>query len=257
MNKQNIILDFEDFLNTYQIKKNIDISSKILFPIYMEDSIVEEYAYLIGKVIGDGHLDSNYTLKFIGKEKDLITLRNLINRKFKINVKKFSILRRESKGVSYLLQVNCAYFGRILNLLGAPIGNKTKKEFSIPNWILSSQITKKRFLQALLEDELTTIKIKRCNHAVNPQLKLAKKEELIDNLREFMLQVKKSIESFDVGCSHLSKPIKTEKSLELYFHINRNKKNILKFKENIGFRLNKEKIEKLNECYKIIKDSLK
>lgn len=257
MNKQNIILDFEDFLNSYK-NKNAVQPIKSFFPISLKGPLTEEYAYLIGKVMGDGNLDHSFTLRFIGKEEDLICLRDLIIDKFKINPNRFSIKRRVSKGVSYLLQVNCAFLGRILSLLGAPIGNKTKTAFRVPEWILSDNTLKRRFLQALLEDELTTIKVERCNYSVKPRLKLAKDEKLIGNLREFMEQVKWAVESFGVGCNHVSKPVqgKDTPSLELYFHINRNKKNILKFKEKIGFRFNKEKIKKLEECSRVIRSSL-
>lgn len=255
MNKQNVILDFEGFTNSYK-NKNVDLSLNSLFPIRFEDKLTEEYSYLIGKVIGDGNLDPKFTLRFIGEEKDLLSLRDLIIDKFKLSPARFSIKERKNKGISYLLQVNCASLGRILALLGAPIGNKTKIAFSVPEWILTSKNLKKRFLQALLEDELTTIKIERCNYSVSPRLKLAKKEELIPTLRQFMQQVKIAIESFGVECSHISKMIYTKGSPELYFHIRRNKRNILKFREEIGFRLNQEKIKKLNECCKVIEDSL-
>ncbi|GAG23225.1 unnamed protein product, partial [marine sediment metagenome] len=257
MNKQNVLLDFEDFLNSYENKNYVNSSTKNKFPIYSEDPLTEEYAYLIGKVIGDGHLDSNFTLKLIGKEKDLIVLRNLIINKFGIDANKFSIRKRVSKGVSHLLQVNYAFFGRILYLLGAPRGNKTKKAFNVPPWILTNKRFKKRFLQALLEDELTAIKIRKCNYSVAPRLKLAKREELIPNLREFMQQVKEAIESFGVECSHISRPIKTRTECQdLYFRIKPNKRNIIKFKEEIGFRLNQDKIDNLKICYDILKRTL-
>ncbi|MBU1004704.1 MAG: hypothetical protein KKC54_02160 [Nanoarchaeota archaeon] len=257
MNKQNVLLDFEDFLDSYENKNYVSSSIKKKFPIYLEDSLTEEYAYLIGKVIGDGHLDSKFTLKLIGKEKDLITLRDLIINKFEIDANRFSIRKRVNKGVSHLLQINCAFLGRILSLLGAPRGNKTKKAFNVPSWILADKRFKKLFLQALLEDELTTIKIRKCNYSNRPRLKLAKREELTSNLREFMQQVKEAIESFGVECSHISRPIETKtRCQDLYFHIKPNKRNIIKFKEEIGFRLNQDKVEKLNHCYNILKKTV-
>jgi hypothetical protein len=255
MNKQNILLDFEEFSNSYS-QKSASFAFRRLFPIYLEDSITEEYSYLIGKVMGDGNLDKNFTLRFIGKEEDLLLLSKLITEKFGIDPKRLSIRGRVCKGVSYILSVNCAYLGRILSLLGAPIGNKTKTKFNVPEWISSDSSKKKRFLQALLEDELTTIKIERCNYSISPHLKLAKKEKLIPDLIEFMSQVKQTIESFGVECGPLSRPVKAEPSLEMHFHIQRNKNNILKFRDEIGFRLNQDKIRKLDECCRIIKNSL-
>jgi len=71
-----------------------------------------------------------------------------------------------------------------------------------------------------------------------------------------MQQVKIAIESFGVGCGSLSKVVQTDYSPEIYFHINRNKKNILRFQNNIGFRLNQGKIAKLQECCSVIRKSL-
>ena len=255
MNKQNIIANFDDFLNSYENKDYVNRSISNCFPIYSDIPISEEYAYLIGKIIGDGNLDHTFTSRFIGTEEDLKLLRDLIVEKFQINPSKCSIRRKIGKGISYMLQVNCAYLGRILHILSAPIGNKTKTCFNIPHWILSRDNLKKRFLQALLEDEMTTIKIRKCNYSIRPRLKLAKKEELILNLRDFMQQVREAILSFGIKCGHLSNIIRSPgaNSVELYFFINSNKDNIIKFAENIGFRLNRTKIKNLNECVKILK----
>ena len=256
MNKQTI-LDFEDFLSSYKDKKINRSNLNYLFPITTKDLIIEEYAYVIGKIMGDGNLDPKFTCRFIGQKEDLILLKKFIIKEFNIEERRFSIKKRVHKGVSYLLQVNCAYFGRILYLLGAPTGNKTTISFKIPNWILNNQNSIRRLLQALLEDELTTIKIEKCNYSVKPMLKMAKREELIEDHKMFMRQVKESIESFGIGCSNLSKPLQNPMTQEIYFSINRNKNNILRFKDEIGFRFNQNKVKKLYECCRIIKNSLK
>jgi len=262
MNKQNTILDFENLLNTYFTKiPKKQLSLLILrkwLPIKKNSKFAEECAYLIGKIMGDGHLDKRFNTIFIGQEKETNDLKDYISNTFNINKNKFSIKFRKAKGVSYRLSVNDNLLGRMLFCLGAPIGNKTKQEFLIPEWILSNKQFKRRYLQALLEDELTTVKIEKCNHSIEPRLKLAKKEELISNLREFMKQIKEAIESFGVRCSQISKPSKgkDKKSIELYFHIKRNKENIIKFAKNIGFRVNKEKIKHLHSCVKVLEKTL-
>ena len=87
---------------------------------------------------------------------------------------------------------------------------------------------------------------------------MSKKKELQIKLFKFMLQVRKMIISFGVSCSQLSKPISVSNGcIEHYFFIDRNKRNILKFKERIGFRLNQDKIKHLEECYLTIKESIK
>lgn len=209
--------------------------------------------------MGDGNLDPKFTSRFIGKPDDLELLKNLIIKRFYLSQNQFKIYKRINKGISHLLQVNFASFGRILFILGAPIGNKTINDFCVPPWIMNHQNNKKRFLQALLEDELTTIKIQKSNYSIKPRLKMSKKIAYISHLNTFMNQVKNAIESFGVECSNVSPPVKGKnpESLELYFHINRNKRNIIKFKENIGFRFNQDKIKQLIECCRVLKNTLK
>lgn len=62
----------------------------------------------------------------------------------------------------------------ILYALGAPIGNKTKNKFLVPEWILSSKGCSRRFLQGLFDDELAAIKIKRKKFLREAALKLTR-----------------------------------------------------------------------------------
>ena len=64
-------------------------------------------------------LDNVFTSRFIGQEVDLNKLKSLVMATFKIDSDNFRLYHRMNKGESYLLQVNCAIIGRILNLLGA------------------------------------------------------------------------------------------------------------------------------------------
>lgn len=258
MNKQNIILDFEDILNTYKTKipsnQLIVLKSRNWFPLFPQ--LEEDIAYLIGKVMGDGNLDKTYIPRFIGQERDLILLKYLITKTFSINASKLKMTRRQAKGVSYLLQVNDVLLGRLLAVLGAPIGNKTKISFSVPFWIIKNKSYSKRFLQALLEDELSTIKIEKNNYAIKPRLKLAKERKLMSDLALFLTQIKSLLEESDIKCSKITRNFSTklgQKTIELYFNINRTKVNIITFAKNIGFRLNTEKIKNLAKCVEILK----
>lgn len=77
----------------------------------------------------------------------------------------------------------------------------------------------------------------------------------------FLTQVKILIEFLGVECSNVSEPrIENAKSglntVSAYFWIQRNKENIIKFRDAVGFRLNKIKIDNLERCYRILKASL-
>ncbi len=227
------------------------------------DDIKEELAYLIGKITGDGNLDKVFTCRFIGQEEDLIKLSNLIYSKFNIPQKSLKIrIKKNSYGVAHLLQVNNARLGRELHKYGAPQGNKTLNKFLAPKWIFSKNIYKKRYLQALFEDELTTIKIKKCNYANCPDFKQHKNLGNLNNLKEFLEQLKQMLTDFGIETSHINETKYTNKRKDgiitkgCYFWIQRNKQNILRFQDKVGFRLCDRKINSLNECCNIIEKSL-
>jgi len=256
MKTGNVILTITDLQKTYV--KNIPsrqlANSKKFLPLVQDSALAVEFAYLVGKVMGDGHLDSNFSLCFVGKKNEIMSLKEHISNRVWVPEGRFFIKRRKGMGISYRLSVNDCLLGRLLFLLGAPQGNKTKQAFLVPSWIVGNMSTKKAFLQALLEDELTTIKISKCNYSVKPRLKMSKKQHLAYNLAEFLLQVKQAIESFGVKCSNISKPIpkKETGSVQIYLDINREKQNIITFSNEIGFRIYEEKITCLKNCVDVL-----
>ena len=151
--KNKIILDFKDLIKMYHnsnLARNLNGAKNIL-PILQHSILAEECAYLIGKTMGDGNLDNKYIIRLIGQKEEIIYLKSHISRIFKINQKKIKFSRRQCKGISYMLQINCAYLGRIMSLLGAPVGNKTKSSFRIPKWILENKSNSLFFLKVLLK----------------------------------------------------------------------------------------------------------
>lgn len=255
---QNIILDFKGIQDTYQTmpqKQFKKLNSRKWLPIKENSNLAKTSSYLIGKVMGDGHLDKNFVVSFVGNKKELENLRTLIFNTYNLKRRNFSIKEKKALGSSFILQVKDCLFGRTLFCLGAPQGNKTKQKFLIPNWIYNSKEKSKLFLKGLLEDELTTIKIEKSNYSVTPKLKLAKEERLLDNLKIFLKQIKHLLEVFSITCSDVSfckTYKKNQKTKELYISINRNKQNILSFAKNVGFGLNDKKAESLEKCVKIL-----
>lgn len=263
MNKPKIILDLNDILNTYQKEMphfwNPVLNERKWLPLFNDSDLASEFAYLVAKVMGDGHLSKNFNLYFSGQKRELEELRLIIVKKLRINPERLKIIFGKSKGIWYKLRVNDSLLSRALFHLGAPMGNKTKCKFLVPYWIINSRINSKLFLQGLLEDELTTIKIEKKTHSNKPRLKMAKSEELLPNLREFLNQVKAMLEYFDVECGTI--PTKTysrenQDTRELYFNLSRSKENIVRFAENVNFRAHFEKSRILNDCVEILKDTI-
>ncbi|MFH1972286.1 MAG: hypothetical protein ABIJ18_02285 [archaeon] len=216
----------------------------------------EDLAYLIGKVMGDGHLDKNFTIKLIGQKEDLMVIRDYFKKGLKFDLK---IYKKQGYGNSYYMNISNK-LGKLIFNLGAPVGKKTEISFFVPDWILNgSKQVKRSFLQAILEDELTTIKIEKKTHANRPQFKMSKIRPLLEEHRRFMSQIKDLIECFGIDCGKISDPKQKEKqsSWDLYFPIQRNKKNIIKFEKEIGFRFNQDKIKKLKSCVTILESSIK
>ncbi len=257
------IISLNDVLGTYNSQPSTTKieSLRCKFTALADSKRLPEYAYLVGKIMGDGHLSHSYNLHFVsGSKKDLEELTKFISKNFNISTQKMYLTIRQQNGINYSLRINHAFFGRIVYCLGAPKGNKVKQSFFVPTWIYSNKLFKKRFLMAILEDELCTIKIARKNHSIKPRLKMAKEELFIDNLRFFLQQVKEGIESFGVQCSEVSKRPNSkldQSTKELYFDIFRNKRNIIKFEDEIGFFLNKDKKIKLKECCDILRSTLR
>tara|TARA_Y100000310_G_C20554256_1_gene749726 strand:+ start:316 stop:1131 length:816 start_codon:yes stop_codon:yes gene_type:complete len=225
--------------------------------------ILKDYkAYLVGKIMGDGHLEKTLgSCYFISEDKkELQRLKKKIISWFPIDKARCHIKKEEfNKGTSYKLRINNVKFCREMYSLGAPKGKKTEHKFLVPTWILSKIKYQKKFLQGILEDELTTIKIEKKNHSVRPQFKMAKNTKFLNDHYDFMNQVKNMLISFSVNCSEV-KEVGTKSEInthDLYFSIKRNKRSIIKFKEHIGFGLNKRKQSELENCCKILKNTLR
>lgn len=206
--------------------------------------------------MGDGNLDENFTSRFISKnKKDLEALEKLLNEELFIPVQKMKIRSKIAFGRSFVLQVNDSTFGRVLKILGAPQGRKTNVSFNIPNWI-NSELTKKTFLQGILEDELAGFRINR-GFPNAPNFKMAKNPLLKQDLLDFINGVKNLIEEFDVKCSKVIDGGMTKSgNVESLFWIQSNAQNIISFSENIGFRFNAEKTEKMNKVVIIAREIL-
>ncbi len=263
--QNSFILTEDNFLKTYRFaisktKLNL-LRFRNWLPLTANSFLGEKSAYLVGKIMGDGNLDPVFTSRFIGQLEDLVALKSLIINNFSIEAERFSLTFRKARGTSYLLQVNDCLFGRFLYALGAPIGNKTRKEFLIPPWIKFSRICGRSFLQALFDDELATIKIRKSCFFKAVIFKLCKAEFCQDNLIEFLSQVKQLTESFSVKCGKLGGPIDENgqkdgtKTFSRYFHILGNRANVITFNQNIGFNLNSHKVNNLQQGLELVKNA--
>ena len=254
------IISIDSLKTTYSKfpKKHLHLlNHRKWFPFNYNSRLLDPSSFIIGKIMGDGNLDSKFTCRFVGEIDDLKKLKTLISSTYRIEKEKFSLYFRKNIGESHILQVNDSLFGRFFYVIGAPQGNKTKTEFYIPKWIYESKNTKKSFLQGVYEDELATIKLKREKYIREATFRMAKILSLQDSLQKFLMQVKEMTESFEVMCSNISKPYlenvkEGEDTYSQCFRILGNRANILKFSEEIGFKFNHKKINELERVIKYV-----
>ena len=263
MNQKNVILGLGNVLNTYKFWLPKGQISRLKYrkwlPLIQDSPLARVSAFMVAKVMGDGNLDEKFTCRFIGQFDDLCRLRELIIKHYSIAEASLKIRMRKYRGISYLLQVNDCLFGRFLFALGAPVGNKTKTEFLIPEWIIASEYSKKYFLQGIFDDELATLKVKRKRFIREAGFKMAKLQKYQGNLREFLSQIRNLTESFSVSCSKIDEPrfesVQKDGNKTYYqcFRILGNRSNIINFRNNINFGLNWQKIAELEKCISFVK----
>ena len=223
---------------------------------------LDSTAYLIGKIMGDGHLEKNLGSCYFssGDFTSLSLLREFIATEFGIDVQRTIIKQQVTeRGRSYKLRIHSTKFSRFLFSKGAPRGKKVEQPFFIPSWIYEQREYQRKFLQAILEDELTTIKIEKGSHSVGIQFKMSKINEFIPQHYLFMKQIKSMLESFSIECGNLRLQENKEdlSRTRIYFAIQRNKENLIRFKEQVGFFLNLEKSKQLEYSYLIFKSTLR
>lgn len=130
--------------------------------------------------------------------------------------------------------------GRLLELAGAPDGNKTKKEFLVPTWILEGSMdVKKAFLRALFDDEGSVIR-----HRVG--FIITKKSRFESNLIAFLKQLQTMLEEFGVDKSRLALSKSANGAIRGEIFIE-NLIRVEKFGKEIGFShsLRKERLDNL------------
>jgi len=151
----------------------------------------------------------------------------------------------------YKAVVHNATVARILILAGVPAGNKTEKEFLVPQWIMNgSKEIKSEFLRAFFTFEGS--KPKKRPHPCSFQIALfmVKSEKFLQNAIYFFSQIKELLAGFGVSTSkignydkHLgSKDGKKKLHLAISGQI-----SIINFYRNLGY-FNPEKQKPLEEA---------
>lgn len=155
------------------------------FPL-KSNSIV---ASLIGHAFGDGHL-GECGFQFTNNSQELLD--DVISKVKQLPIKNISFTEdfHKAKNINFQSLVK-----DILASFGAPIGNKVKQTFLVPEWIINGDLEiKQAFLKSLFDDESTVSMGSR-----EIVLNMKKVERLKDNLHNFFEQLNAMLSEFGIN----------------------------------------------------------
>lgn len=256
--KKNHILTYEKFIRSYNIKEKQKQLVKQWFPLYPSAELAEIAAALMT----DGHIDwrdgrpsklilySDYRNEckwFLDKIYELFQVRGKIVR--------YSSMTGFSKSHSYKSIVYCAPLARVLISIGIPYGDKTQREYNVPDWIMNAgNEIKQSFLKVLFnfDGSISVKKSRRSTATIT--LSFNKQKKRVNNGKLFLLQIKKLLNEFDIasGSIHIRQCRKDKYTLILSLT---NQRSIINFYKQIGF-LGREKQGRLQKfIYKIYRNA--
>lgn len=95
-------------------------------------------------------------------------------------------------------------FVSFMKALGVPIGEKTKTQFQVPDWVMyGPKAVKRAFLSAYFGAELSIPKQRQEKLFKQPVFKVAKTEEVLDSGKRFISDIDKLLHEFGIGISNV------------------------------------------------------
>nr|WP_223209028.1 intein-containing RctB family protein [Pyrococcus furiosus] len=186
------------------------LKERNLLPLRWEDPKIGTLARILGFALGDGHLGEmggRLVLAFYGREETLRELKkDLESLGIKANLyvrEKNYRIKTESgeysgKTVLAELRVSSRSFALLLEKLGMPRGEKTKKAYRIPVWIMEAPLwVKRNFLAGFFGADGSIVEFKGTT-PLPIHLTQAKDVALEENLKEFLYDISRILEEFGV-----------------------------------------------------------
>lgn len=220
-----------------------------------------EIAYLVGLLNGDGHLQikedkkskfKSGLLSFYSKNiEEINELNEKIQSLFGITGHIYKDERyNRTRYKLFFISSKLAIF---VESLGVINGNKSNKEFLVPNWVFyGNKSIKAAFLKGLFSAEGTVMKSKE-NNKVRYRIGINqyKNIHLKENCKKYLEQIKKLLEEFGITCSNITSHGKNKRKDGSYtegFKFTFEKKYFNKFYKFIGF----DNIKKQNRLVEAI-----
>ena len=215
--------------------------------IPVQNSRVELIVKLFAYILTDGTINKNNlsNIKIAGDYEDLLSLKKEINNIFprvSCSIHKWkskgNLEGRKIEGLTNALEINNTALGRLLYVLGAPIGDKVIQSFKLPNWIFELNRDLKRiFLGVLWSCEGSKPLIHKKGYNLN--FGMSKDERLKKEHKFFLNQIRYFFQEFNIDTSNIAwsnkRTLRKDKiiSRKAYFYVRSYSKNFLKFYHQI------------------------
>ena len=231
-----------------QVRNNL--KKRGLLPLRENNKKLPYIARLIGYSFGDGTI--YYTrhkgfVNFYGNVDDL----KRIQEDLRIVGFKSRIYSRKRKNI-HELHCSSKSLAKLLEALGAPVGDKTRQGYLVPEWIMQSKKWIKRlFLTGFFSAELST-------NLVLSQNKISK---FIESGHIFLEQISDMLKEFGVRTNKISlrKEFRNKRGVRLRLIIASDSKTLINLYSRIGFdynhKRNKKGLQAVN--YLLYKESVK
>jgi len=253
-----IIIDESDIRKIENNDKIINnLKKKGLLPLRFNSPKLPILTKLLGFLTGDGWLGKSkgrWSLTFIGKPLDLEKIgedirkigfgaTKVYSQNCKSNITFTDGKIRTIKGTTNTICIRSLSLPILLYAIGAPFGNKSRKEFEVPSWVFNAPLWIKRlYLASYFGAEMTrpNIRKKERYRFGNPTISLNKLQKLKSNGYKFLLQIRKLLEEFGIEVIKITEHIgiltkKGGKTLKLRLKISSKGENLKRLWSKIGF----------------------
>jgi tRNA-splicing ligase RtcB len=230
---------------------------------------------IMGFVFGDGSMNfigkrGDGVLHFSGKPQDLEEVRRDLRKigytPGPLHFPKVKDSRGSNKYYdccSFL--VNASSLVVLLEALGVPRGSKVAQAYRIPKWIFKASLWQKRLFLATLfgcELRIPHKRLQRRGYFNAPVFPMAKREELLDNGKDFLNDISRVLEEFGVKTLYIVKRRrhinrKGEASWALELLISLKPENLFNLWSRIGFEYNFKRAFMANVAVQYLKLKLK
>ena len=248
-----------------------ELEKRNLLPFSSKNTKLPLIAKLFGYLLGDGSIYLSGKKGFVnayGSKEDL----ELIKQDFEelgFSAKVYSRIRehkikdqygeKEFITENYELHVSSKSLAKLFFALGYPEGIKTKIAFSIPYWIMKSpKWIKRLFLSGFFGAELSSPRTHTKTGFDCPVLSMNKNSFLIENGREFMIQIMQLLGEFNIKVDKISdrKEYKNKngETSRIRLQISSEENNLIKLWSNIGFSYNLKREKLANIAILYIKE---